>query len=86
MVLLEWVTYVNELIIVHTFFCPAFESVVGTVVALRKNKQFVDSVDNGDECGVLLEQTNFYAESGGQIWDEGFMEKEDNSVSDFSCV
>ena len=51
------------------------------MIALRKDKQFVDSVDHGDECGVLLDQTCFYAESGGQIWDEGFMEKVDSTVS-----
>ncbi|XP_071479639.1 alanine--tRNA ligase, cytoplasmic-like [Diadema antillarum] len=60
-----------------------FESTVGTVIALRKNKEFVEEVDNGDECGVLLDQTCFYAESGGQIYDEGFMEKEGDADVEF---
>lgn len=58
-----------------------FESTVGTVIALRKNKLFVEEVDNGDDCGILLDRTCFYAEAGGQIYDEGFMEIEGNSVS-----
>ncbi|XP_038069609.1 alanine--tRNA ligase, cytoplasmic-like [Patiria miniata] len=60
-----------------------FESTVGTVIALRKDNQFVEEVQRGDECGILLDQTCFYAESGGQIYDEGFMEKEDNADIEF---
>lgn len=63
-----------------------FESTVGTVIALRKNKTFVEEVDNGDDCGVLLDKTCFYAESGGQIYDEGFMEKEDNTDVEFKVT
>uniref|UniRef100_A0A8D8ZX88 Alanine--tRNA ligase n=1 Tax=Cacopsylla melanoneura TaxID=428564 RepID=A0A8D8ZX88_9HEMI len=44
-----------------------------TVVGLRYNKAFVESVNSGTEVGVLLDKTNFYAEQGGQIYDEGFM-------------
>ncbi|ESO83071.1 hypothetical protein LOTGIDRAFT_197664 [Lottia gigantea] len=53
-----------------------FEPASGKVIALRYNKEFVDSVSTGQECGVLLDKTNFYAEQGGQIYDEGFMVKE----------
>ncbi|KAK6185433.1 hypothetical protein SNE40_007670 [Patella caerulea] len=53
-----------------------FEPASGTVIALRYNKEFVQSVSTGQECGVLLDKTNFYAEQGGQIYDEGFMVKE----------
>ncbi|XP_071785467.1 alanine--tRNA ligase, cytoplasmic-like [Asterias amurensis] len=60
-----------------------FESCVGTVIALRKDRQFVEEVRGGEECGILLDQTCFYAESGGQIYDEGFMEKEDNADIEF---
>lgn len=52
-----------------------FSSCKATVVALRRNKQFVDEVSSGEECGVILDQTNFYAEQGGQIFDEGYMTK-----------
>jgi len=45
------------------------------IKAIRFNKQFVDEVTSGQECGLLLDQTNFYAEQGGQIYDEGFLVK-----------
>lgn len=44
-----------------------------TIKALRYNKEFVQQVQVGQECGILLDQTNFYAEQGGQIFDEGFL-------------
>lgn len=65
----------------NKFLISDFESTIGTVIALRKDKMFVEEVDNGEDCGILLDRTCFYAESGGQIYDEGFMEMEDNSVS-----
>ncbi|KAJ8982438.1 hypothetical protein NQ317_010178, partial [Molorchus minor] len=46
-----------------------------TVIALRYNKMFVDEVQGGQECGVLLDKTNFYAEQGGQIYDTGYFVK-----------
>ena len=49
--------------------------------ALRRNKQFVSEVSSGQECGVVLDQTAFYAEQGGQIFDEGFIVKERDEVS-----
>lgn len=53
---------------------------MATVKALRCNKQFVDTITSGQECGVLLDQTCFYAEQGGQIYDVGYMVKEDDEV------
>jgi len=58
-----------------------FEDCESTVVALRFNKEFVQEVKSGQECGVLLDKTCFYAEQGGQIYDEGFLVKlDDDSV------
>ena len=52
-----------------------------TIVAIRYNKQFVNEVSSGQNCGILLDQTCFYAEQGGQIYDEGFLVKvDDDSV------
>jgi len=57
-----------------------FESCTSKVVALRYNKEFVQEAKSGQEVGVMLDQTCFYAEQGGQIFDEGFMVNGDNEV------
>lgn len=61
---------------------PVFEQAVGTVLALRRERAFVEEVTTGQECGVLLDKTSFYAEQGGQSFDEGYMLREDDSVDD----
>lgn len=60
-----------------------FEPCTATVVRLRRNKQFVSQVKTGQECGILLDRTCFYAEQGGQINDEGFIVKEDDEEVEF---
>ncbi|XP_036202094.1 alanine--tRNA ligase, cytoplasmic isoform X3 [Myotis myotis] len=60
----------------------AFESTVATVTALRRDKVFVEEVSTGQECGVVLDKTCFYAEQGGQICDEGYLVKADDSSED----
>lgn len=62
-------------------FVSAFEPATGKVIALRRNKEFVEEVSSGQECGVLLDRTSFYAEQGGQIYDTGFLVKENDPVS-----
>lgn len=59
-------------------FAPCFS----TIIALRRAKTFVDEVSSGEEVGILLDQTNFYAEQGGQIYDEGFLTKIDDEDSE----
>lgn len=59
-----------------------FASIVATVKALRREKAFVEEVSTGQDCGILLDQTCFYAEQGGQIFDEGYLVKEDESTED----
>jgi len=60
-----------------------FEPCTGTVIGLRHNKQFVDRVESGMECGVILDRTSFYAEQGGQIYDTGFMVKDGDEDTEF---
>ncbi|KAM9352226.1 alanine--tRNA ligase, cytoplasmic [Symphorus nematophorus] len=59
-----------------------FQQATATVLALRRDRAFCDEVTTGQECGVLLDQTSFYAEQGGQTFDEGYMLREDDNTGD----
>ncbi len=45
----------------------------GQIVAVVVDGKSVDSVETGTEAGILVNQTPFYAESGGQQGDKGAM-------------
>uniref|UniRef100_A0A1I8J7W1 Alanine--tRNA ligase n=1 Tax=Macrostomum lignano TaxID=282301 RepID=A0A1I8J7W1_9PLAT len=53
-----------------------------TIKAIRYRQAFVDSVPSGVECGFVLDRTCFYAEQGGQIFDEGVMTKTGEGAGD----
>ncbi|XP_058946553.2 alanine--tRNA ligase, cytoplasmic-like [Pocillopora verrucosa] len=63
-----------------------FEPVTGTVKAIIFEKEFVNEVITGSHCGVVLDRTCFYAEQGGQIYDQGFMVKEGDDEVEFSVT
>jgi alanyl-tRNA synthetase len=48
------------------------------VIAILQNDKPVNTLDNGDQAIVILDQTPFYAESGGQIGDVGDLTKGDS--------
>lgn len=54
-----------------------FEKCEGTIVALRKEKIFVDTMNSRDFGALILDKTNFYAEQGGQIFDTGVLTEVD---------
>jgi len=62
----------------------SFQNSAGTIVSLRVGKEFVERVSSGTECGIMLDQTSFYAEQGGQIFDLGYMVKVGDDQTEFT--
>ncbi|OTG65969.1 alanine--tRNA ligase [Acinetobacter silvestris] len=48
----------------------------GQIIAIYKDGEQVDEVTEGDEALIVLNQTPFYAESGGQIGDTGLFKND----------
>jgi len=51
-----------------------------TVKAIIKDYQLVNSISDGDEAIVILDQSSFYSESGGQTGDSGLLLKKGAKV------
>ena len=51
------------------------------VVAIWKEGKLVDSLSDGDEAGIILDVTPFYAEGGGQVGDAGQLKSEFGHIS-----
>jgi|TARA_B110000971_G_scaffold167543_1_gene171758 alanyl-tRNA synthetase len=52
----------------------------GQILAILQDGNVVDSVSKGDDVMLVLNQTPFYAESGGQIADNGYIFVENNKI------
>ncbi|KRT80774.1 tRNA synthetase [Oryctes borbonicus] len=61
-----------------------FDTCEAAVIALRYNKEFVEEVRSGQECGLILDKTSFYAEQGGQIYDTGYIVKAGDESVEFT--
>jgi len=57
-----------------------FDKAEGVVVKILKSENFIDIAKTGDEVEILTNQTPFYAESGGQIGDQGIIYSNDCRV------
>ncbi|XP_037928048.1 alanine--tRNA ligase, cytoplasmic [Teleopsis dalmanni] len=61
----------------------SFAPCTGKIVALRFENKFVNEVTAGQKAGIILDKTNFYAESGGQIFDQGALVKINDEANEF---
>jgi len=62
---------VREKINPTEFLGYEFDKLEGVVLKISKGKNFVNEASTGDEIEIITNQTPFYAESGGQIGDQG---------------
>ncbi|KAF9614643.1 hypothetical protein IFM89_019620 [Coptis chinensis] len=51
-----------------------FQDHTSVIKAIYNGSKFVKSATSGEEVGLILESTSFYAEQGGQIFDTGSLE------------
>ncbi len=50
-----------------------FDKAEGEILKISKENKFVENAKEGDEVEVILNQTPFYGESGGQVGDKGLI-------------
>ena len=56
------------------------------IVALVANEAVAETAQAGDTVAVFLDRTSFYAESGGQVGDQGIIKTETGVVKVSNCV
>eukprot|EP00057_Strongylocentrotus_purpuratus_P028660 XP_011683134.1 PREDICTED: alanine--tRNA ligase, cytoplasmic [Strongylocentrotus purpuratus] len=61
-----------------------FPRIHAHILALKTPKGFVECAASGEECAIILDRTTFYAEQGGQQWDEGSFVSADDEELMFS--
>lgn len=50
-----------------------FKNIEVTVLKIIKNNEFVNQINENDECYLILDKTNLYTEAGGQFSDTGII-------------
>ncbi|KAM3381587.1 alanine-tRNA ligase [Capsicum galapagoense] len=56
-----------------------FQDHESEIKAIYTGSDFLENAAPGDEVGIILESTSFYAEQGGQIYDTGLLESPSGS-------
>lgn len=56
-----------------------------TVLGIYAENNAVDEIKEGDQVGIILDKTVFYAESGGQVGDTGIIETESSLFNVVDC-
>ena len=56
-----------------------------TVLGIYAENKSVDEIKQGDQVGIILDKTVFYAESGGQVGDTGIIETETSLFNVVDC-
>ncbi|MCL4370405.1 MAG: alanine--tRNA ligase [Chloroflexi bacterium] len=57
----------------------------GRVLALVRGEELVGEAHPGDQVGIVLDETPFYAESGGQVGDRGELQSGGTSAAVWDC-
>jgi len=57
-----------------------FNKVEGVILKISKGKNFFNEAEAGDEVELVANQTPFYAESGGQVGDQGIIFSNDCKI------
>ena len=57
------------------------DAVSAKVLAIWIDGKLVDEIDDGKDAGIILDQTPFYAEGGGQVGDQGLLISELGRIS-----
>jgi len=72
---------VREKISPTEFLGYEFDKLEGVVLKISIGKDFVNEAKTGDEVEIITNQTPFYAESGGQVGDQGIIYSNDCKIA-----
>jgi len=68
------------------FLGYAATEAAGKVVAILKDGERVETLEEGEAAAVVLDRTPFYAESGGQVGDSGYLQAGSGRFEVADCV
>ena len=63
-----------------------FNKAEGVVLKILKGNKFTDNAKSGDDIEIITNQTPFYAESGGQVGDQGVIRTKDCKIFIYDTV